>query len=178
MSNNRPVRIALSGKSGCGNTTTSEKLAQRLGVQLINYTFRNLAEDEGMSFDELCQLAETDPQWDYLVDKRQIERANSAPSILGSRLAIWLWKEADLRVYLDAPNEVRGARIQKREGGDLAQVMEKTRRRDERDHNRYQRLYNIDNNNYAFADLIIDTSKHTPDEIVEIIVQKYLDKVR
>jgi cytidylate kinase len=30
------LRIAVSGKSGCGNTTVSRLLSQRLGIRLIN----------------------------------------------------------------------------------------------------------------------------------------------
>ena len=45
----KELRIAISGKSGCGNTTVSTMLAQRLGIKLINYTFRNLAKDIGFS---------------------------------------------------------------------------------------------------------------------------------
>ena len=35
--------VAISGKSGCGNSTVSRLLSDRLGVQLINYTFRRMA---------------------------------------------------------------------------------------------------------------------------------------
>ena len=39
----RELRIAVSGKSGCGNTTVSSLLARSLGIKLVNYTFRQLA---------------------------------------------------------------------------------------------------------------------------------------
>ena len=42
---NKKLRIAISGLSGCGNTTVSKKLSEMLGVRMINYTFRNLAEE-------------------------------------------------------------------------------------------------------------------------------------
>lgn len=164
------IKIAVSGKSGCGNSSVSGQLAQRLGVILVNYTFHNMADEEGIPFDELCLMAEKDTKWDYLVDERQIARANAQPCVLGSRLAIWLWKQAELRVYLDAPLEVRASRILKREGGELSTVLEKTRRRDERDHARYQRLYGIDNNAFSFADLVIDTSDKGIEQIVALVL--------
>ena len=52
------VRIAVSGKSGCGNTTVSRLLAERLGVRLINYTFHDMAKERGIPFEQLCLLAE------------------------------------------------------------------------------------------------------------------------
>ncbi len=52
--------------------------------------------------------------------------------VLGSRLAIWVLKEADLKVYLTASSEVRARRIQVREGGSLEQRLDETMRRDAR----------------------------------------------
>lgn len=160
--------IAVSGKSGCGNTTTSALLAHRLGLQLVNYTFRNLAVDEGLEFEQLRRLAETDDRWDKLVDTRQVEMARRQPSVLASRLAIWMWKDAGLKVYLNAPLEVRAARIHKREAGSLAEKLEATRQRDQADHDRYLKLYGIDNDDWGFADLVIDATL-TPDQIVDRI---------
>ena len=48
--------------------------------------------------------------------------------------------------------------------------------RDEQDSSRYKKLYNIDNNNYSFVDLEIDTSLYNPEEIVEQIITLLLDK--
>lgn len=166
----RPLSIAVSGKSGCGNTTTSALLAHRLGIQLVNYTFRNLAVDEGLEFEELRKLAEVDDKWDKLVDTRQVQMANAHPSVLASRLAIWVWKEAALKVYLDAPLEVRAARVNKREGGSFEEKLEHTRRRDDADHERYQKLYGINNDDWTFADLVIDVSILTPEQIVDRIL--------
>ena len=47
--------MAISGKSGCGNTTVSRLVADRLGLIVINYTFKNLAQDKGMSFEEIAR---------------------------------------------------------------------------------------------------------------------------
>ncbi len=124
-----------------------------------------------MSFDELRRLAEEDSSWDLYVDKRQVQMAREAGScVLGSRLAIWMLPEADLRVYLWAPVEVRAARVQKREGGDYAEVLRLTNERDQLDRERYMKLYSIDNDDYGFTDLIVDTTSRTQQEVAEIIV--------
>jgi CMP/dCMP kinase len=169
------VRIAISGKSGCGNSTVSRLAAARLGLTMINYTFKNVAIERGLTFEEVCRLAETDAYWDHYIDKKQVELAAPGNCVLGSRLAIWLLKDADLRVFLDAPAEVRANRVMKREGGELVEVMRQTAERDLRDHNRYLRLYGINNDDYAFADLVIDTSLYSPDEITDLIVRTMQD---
>ena len=119
MSNNKPFRVAISGKSGCGNTTVTGILAKRLQINMINYTFHNIAEEQGLDFEELCRMAEKDPKWDYFVDENQVKLAMEGSSVLGSRLAIWMLKEADLKVFLTASPKTRAERIQHRRGGPL-----------------------------------------------------------
>jgi cytidylate kinase len=118
-------------------------------------------------------LAEVDDRWDKLVDNRQVEKANSHPSVLASRLAIWVWQQARFKVYLNAPLDVRAGRVQKREGGNLAEIREATRARDAADHARYLRLYGIDNDQFTFADLVIDVSALGPEAIVDQILTAY-----
>ena len=38
------MRIAISSKSGCGNTTVTTLVSEKLNYQMINFTFRHLAE--------------------------------------------------------------------------------------------------------------------------------------
>ncbi len=166
------IKIAISGKSGCGNSTASRMVAERLGLRLVNYTFRALAQEKNLSFEEVRRLAEEDESWDRYLDRRQVELAIEGNCVLGSRLAVWMLKDADLTVYLTASLPVRAARIHKREGGDFDQVMEKTRARDERDRSRYMTLYGIDNNEYGFVDLVIDTENLAAEQVAERIISR------
>jgi len=170
MSNkSNKVRIAISGRSGCGNTTVTRMLSKRFQFKMVNYTFRNIAQEKGIDFHEFCKMAEQDTSWDRYVDEKQVKLAMDDDSILGSRLAIWMLKEADLKIFLTASPEVRASRIHQREGGSFQDRMRETEERDSRDHARYLKLYDIDNNDYAFADLIINTDRMSPEEITEII---------
>ena len=54
---NKEVRIAISGKSGCGNTTVSSLLAKILDITLINYTFRQMAAERNMTLAEVIEAA-------------------------------------------------------------------------------------------------------------------------
>jgi cytidylate kinase len=173
MSNKRGI-IAISGKSGCGNTTVTGLVAEKLGYRVINYTFRTMAEEMGISFEELCALAEKDDAYDLKLDEKQVALAKEGNCVLGSRLAIWMLKEeADLTVFLDASLEVRSERISKREGGSPAEILEKTVARDRRDHERYKRIYGIDNDKYGFADLVIDTAEEDQHAVAERILRAY-----
>lgn len=165
------MRIAVSGKSGCGNTTVSTLLAQKLGYPMINFTFRQMAQERGMDFWDFCALANKDDSIDKELDKRQVEMAMALDNcVLGSRLAIWMLKQADFKVYLLASDEERARRITRREGGTLEERLAQTQNRDAHDSERYQRIYSIDNADTSIADLVVDTQDKTPEEIVDIIV--------
>ncbi|MCP5514152.1 MAG: AAA family ATPase [Spirochaetales bacterium] len=166
------MKIAISGKSGCGNTTVSKKTAAKLGLKFVNYTFRIMAQEKGIAFEELCRLAESDKSFDIMLDEKQRKLASEGNCVLGSRLAIWIIDDADLKVFLDAPTGVRAERIHRREGGSYEEVLKKTIARDKRDSERYKNLYNIDNNDFSFADLVIDTSAFSAEEVADLIVQK------
>jgi len=167
------MKIAISGKSGCGNTTVSRMVADALNLRFINFTFRNLAQEKGLSLNEVLALAATDDAWDREVDTRQTEMAREQGGcVLGSRLAIWMLSEADLKVVLTASPEIRAKRIQGREGNSLEYIAEFTDSRDRQDHDRYLRIYNINNDEYSFADLVIDTDDKSPAEIAKIIISE------
>ena len=168
----KELRIAISGPSGCGNTTVSTLTAKTLNLPCINYTFKNIAKELNISFEEVLRRAQEDFSFDKTVDKKQIELAEAGSCVLGSRLAIWLLKQADLKVYLRASIDVRSKRIQKREGGDIEKIKADTDLRDMEDTRRYKELYGIDNTKYEKADLIIDTDNLAPEKIVEKILDE------
>ncbi len=172
----KELRIAISGKSGCGNTTISTLLSQKLNINMINFTFRSLVDEVGLSLPEIIEKAKTDDTFDVTVDTRQVELAKKESCVLGSRLAIWMLKEADFKVFLLASDEVRAKRIQDREGGNLVDIAVFTRMRDSEDSERYKKLYNINNNDYSFVDLAIDTDLHKPEQIVTIILENLEQK--
>jgi len=170
--------IAISGKSGCGNTTVSGLVSEALGIKLINYTFRTLAAERGMKFESLLEEAQKDFSYDRAVDERQVELARLQDCVVGSRLALWLLKEATLKVYLWASPEVRATRIHNREGRSLQEVMGFTALRDKHDHERYLELYGIDNDDFSGADLTINAEGFSAKKIAAIIVTAFQQKLK
>ena len=164
------ITVAVSGKSGCGNSTVSRIVAGELGLKLINYTFKDLASDMGVSFDRMCLLAEQDSRHDLHLDRTQLKLAVAGNCVLGSRLAIWLLGNADAKVYLYAPLEIRAARISERESTEYERTLDETKNRDRRDRTRYERLYGIDIDRYDHADIVIDATQGDPDALAETIV--------
>jgi len=169
----KDIRIAISGRSGCGNTTISKMVADSLNLRFINFTFRTLAHEHGMDLKEILDLAACDDFWDKEVDTRQVMLAREEGGcVLGSRLAIWMLKEADLKIYLNAHPMIRVERIVKREGGNRDEVAAFTIERDRQDHSRYLNNYGINTDDYSFVNLVINTDDKTPQEITDIIITK------
>jgi cytidylate kinase len=168
--------IAISGKSGCGNTTVSKLVAARLGKEFINYTFRKLAEEQGKTLAEMLALAGKDDSWDRLLDARQVELAHQSDCVIGSRLAMWLLPDAALRVYLKASPEARVGRIHAREGGDRGEIARFTALRDVQDHQRYLETYGIDTDDLSGAHLVIDTERWDAEQIAKLIAEAYLGR--
>ncbi len=167
----KDIKIAISGKSGCGNTTVTGLVAEKLGLKMINYTFRQMADEMGIPFEELHAMTRDDFSYDRKLDNRNVELAMEGNCVYGSRLAIWMLKEADLKIYLTASDEVRASRIHNREGGDSQAIADFTKKRDQNDSERYRQIYDIDNNDFAFADLIINVDRFNQYQVADIIIK-------
>jgi len=177
--------IAISGQSGCGNTTVTDLLEQAHGLRKINFTLRNLASEKNVSFHELCARAAIDPSLDLELDHKIIELLNETKEnqVVGSRLAIWFddprittklgitsveLPRIDLKVWLYASFEVRAARthaIKPKE------PPEYTQKRDAEDRQRYLRAYGIDVLEHSQANLVIDTEKFNAKDVVALIAE-------
>ena len=169
--------IAISGKSGCGNTTLSNLIAGTFDMKLVNYTFRSLALDRGISLEDVMEMAAESDEIDRFIDTRQLDLAKGGSSVLASRLAIWLKKDAVLKVYLRADFRVRAERIGQRENWSMEKSLAHTEKRDKEDHQRYVDIYGIDNDAYQFADLILDTSTFDPKQLLEVVIGRLQEKI-
>lgn len=167
------MRIAISGHSGCGNTTATTNVGTELGLKIVNYTFRDLARDLNMSFEDIHKEASSNLIYDYLTDLTLIRNALANQNIvIGTRLAAWLM-DAELRVWLHAPLETRAKRISMRKNEQSAgyeQILYKTLKRDEQNRKRYLRLYGLDIDDHSDFDVTINTEKLTASQVSGLIV--------
>jgi len=166
------MKIAISGLSGCGNSTACKNVAAALGIKILNYTLRDTARELGITLDEIQKLAEKDAYYDYLVDKKQIELSEEEENfVIGSRLAGWVIENTDLRVWLTASPEVRAQRIAKREGISFEKALDHLKKRDEQNSERYKKYYGVDVNDLGGYDLILNTEYLTPEQVASAIVE-------
>jgi cytidylate kinase len=188
--------VTVSGPPGCGATTLTEGLADALncGYVVGGDIFRDLAAERDLSLQQLIAKAEEDDTIDRALDRRlrriaeQWGAANKA-FVLESRLAGWLaGNRADLRIWLDAPEEIRIERLSdyevsyeierpaEREDANLEHLDDEgeigplLRVREVSEAGRYESYYGIDVEDQSFYDLSINTGRWDADTVLEIVL--------
>ncbi|MEZ3114997.1 (d)CMP kinase [Halobaculum sp. MBLA0147] len=167
--------VTISGPPGSGKSTTAARIAEEFGFDHVSGgdTFREMAAERGLSPVEFNELAEDDDQIDRDLDRRLREHAVEGEQlVLESRLAGWLAGEhADLRIWLDAPLDVRVERITDREEKDFAVAREETRRREESEAKRYAEYYDIDIGDRSIYDLVVNTGRWSEETVPDLLIR-------
>ena len=98
--------------------------------------------------------------------------SNESPEIVESRLSGW-WAHKNnlncLRVWVNVSEEERARRIQKREGGDLVKCLQKSKKRQKDDMERYSDLYDINLDDMSPYNLIIDADEKGELEVYQAV---------
>ena len=166
--------ITIGGLAGTGTTTLAEVLSERLDVPYISAgsIFREMAAEHGMSVLEFSEFAEGNDDIDKEIDKRQAEKAKSAENlIIEGRLSAFFVENADLKICLMTPFDVRSKRIAQREDKSVEVAKSEIITREKSEALRYMEIHNIDISNMEIYDLIINTDSFDPQSISEIIIQ-------
>lgn len=165
--------VTISGPPGSGTTTLSRALAEALEVEWVSGgdIFRELADDLGVTLTQLSARADESPTIDRLIDGR-VRRiaeewgASNKGLVLTARLAGWVaGNRADLRVWLDAPPEIRIKRLRERE-----EMESELRIQEVTEAGRFESYYGIDISDRSFYDLRVNTARWSPDAVLEIVL--------
>jgi len=166
--------ITVSGPAGSGKSTLAASLADALDYDHVSGgdIFRSLAEERGMTPLELNKQAEEDDAIDRDLDRRLRDIARDRDDlVLESRLAGWMAGEhADLKLWLDAPLDVRAERISQRENKPVEQARTETKERAESEAHRYQEYYGIDIEDLSIYDLAINTARWSPQGMLSVVL--------
>jgi cytidylate kinase len=172
--------VTVSGPPGSGKSTVASGLADALGYRHVSGgdIFRGLADERGLSLAEFNERAEEDDSIDRELDQRLRDHARDGDDlVLESRLSGWMAGEyADLKIWLDAPLDVRADRIAEREGKSVERAREETVEREASEKLRYEEYYGIDFESLDIYDLALNTARWSPDAtlgFVSSIVEAY-----
>ena len=173
--------ITISGKAGSGKSTVAKLVAKKL--KLKHYSsgdfMREIAKEHNMTLLELSALAEKEKWVDKALDDRQISLGKIKDNfIIDGRLS-WHFIPNSIKIYLDVTPEIAAKRIygdkknenRKNEGfTSQNDIIQKIKERTNSEKKRYKKYYNLDYHSKKHYDLVIDTSKITPEKVVEKII--------
>jgi len=178
--------ITISGKPGSGKSSTADKVAELLGYTRYSSgdMVRNILSREGMTLAEYNEKADEDHSLDTKVDEYLRSLRNKKDVIIDSRLGFY-WLPESFKVYLDLDIQVATVRIFKdavnnnmriksgETASSLDEVTKQVKNRMESERRRFKEMYGIDPYNSEHFDLVIDTSRHTPQTVALAVYDSY-----
>jgi cytidylate kinase len=177
--------ITLSGKPGSGKSSTADRVAELLGYTRYSAgdLVRSLIRKKGITLDEFNRMASEDHQIDYEIDEELRELRRQKDIVIDSRLGFY-WIPESFKVYLDLDIDVATARIFKdsvnnelRDYSDGSSSIQEVQRqvlsRVENEKRRFKSLYGVNPYSNANFDLIINTSRHTPQTVAITVFDTY-----
>lgn len=166
--------VVINGDLGSGKSTVSRLLAERLGIRRISVgdLYREMARQRDMTALQLNLHAELDDKIDHYVDQLQADIAMSGePLVVDSRLAWFFFRDA-LKVHLVTDPTVAAHRVMGRPADDVeryASVDEARPRlaeRSESERVRFIHRYGVDKTRLRNYNVVCDSTRATPEEIV------------
>jgi len=172
---NPGLLITVSGPPGSGTTTAAQRVADRLGLELVpgGEVFRALAAERNMSLPEFGLYVADNPEVDVELDGRLARRAHGGGAVLESRLAGWIAHNEGLAavvVWIDCDPWIRAQRVAMREGVSVEQALADNEERQRVERGRYLALYGVDLSDLSIYELVLDSGELRPPQLADRIV--------
>ncbi|GAB3060307.1 AAA family ATPase [Micromonospora schwarzwaldensis] len=173
--------IVFNGDLGSGKSTVSVEIAKRLRLRRVSVgdLYRQMAQERQMTALQLNLHAELDQAVDGYVDQLQRDIAASGESlVMDSRLAWHFFTDA-LKVHMITEPTEAARRVLARPSGpaesytSLEEARAKLRERSESERNRFIVRYGVDKARLRNYDLVCDTTRATPEQVIAHVVDVY-----
>jgi len=178
--------ITISGKPGSGKSSTADKVAELLGYSRYSSgdMVRNLLSREGLTLAEYNIQATDDHTLDEKIDQMLRGLRDKKDIVIDSRLGFY-WLPESFKVYLDLDMQIATVRVFKdamnnnmrTKAGEMADsldtVAKQVQARMENEQRRFKDMYGVDPYNQEHYDLVIDTSRHSPQTVALTIFDTY-----
>jgi cytidylate kinase len=175
--------LTLTGVPGAGKSTIASMIAKKLNIPWysIGDLRGKMANEKGITIDELNTIGETQPFSDNEVDAYQKKLGREQDNfILDGRLS-WHFVPQSFKIFLDVDEDEaarrifeaskQGLRKDERSYQSAQEVNESIRARLASDQKRYKQYYDVDYLDRSNYDLVIDTTSLNPAQIINQILQ-------
>jgi cytidylate kinase len=164
--------VTIGGEVASGKTTLARELARRLGFRHISAgaIMREMAAERGISIIELSEYAESHPEVDREIDRRQKKLASCGDCVVEGRISAY-FIPADFKIWLKADLFERPCRARGRGDRD-ENIINAIRLREASEKKRYKKYYNINLSDLSIYNLVLDTTKLTIKEMVDIVEEE------
>ena len=174
--------ISIAGELASGKGAVSSVLTEKLnyGIYRNGEYFRKLAKEHNMDVTSFNKYVEKHPEIDLQIEKSASEYAETHDKfVIDARLG-WYAVPESFKVYLTVDiNEAarRAFNDEKRKDTESFSTIEEQKedmiKRYKLENERYFNLYNVRKEDKSNYDLVLDTTNNTPEEIADIIIEKY-----
>jgi len=166
------LTITVSGNSGSGKSLGAKSIAKVFNLKHVKAgeILRELAKMKKISVVKMSEIRE--PEIDYKMDKRSLKLAMEGNVVLDARLSGWVagnW--ADVKIFYECSLDVKAKRVAKRDNISVEEALERLKKRDEQDHEKYQKLYSVDSFDKSIYDIIINNEKLSLEEAKTVPVK-------
>ena len=179
--------ITISGTPGSGKSTVGKILAERLGFKryYMGGMRREAAKKAGMTLAEFNKLGEKDFSTDKFVDDLLVKIGKEEDNLVVEGRTAFYFIPKSIKVFLSVDLKEGARRIfeEKKKSNErnedatksVNEELKQVKERMESDRRRYGKYYGFDSYDEKNYDLVIDTTRISPQQAVEKIL-KFIQK--
>ncbi len=178
----RKIVICISGLAGSGKSTAARRIAKHYGLKLYSGgdALKAVASEMGYGVSKrgwwetesgirFLEERLKNLDIDRRVDEKMMEWAREGNVVLDSWTIPWLLREG-FKIWLEASEEVRAARIAKRDGISFEEALRRMREREVKTKEIYWRLYGFRlGEDFEPFHVILDVNNLDEDEVFEAL---------
>lgn len=178
------MHISITGRLGSGKSTVAKLIAANYGFEIYSTgnIIRTLAAEKGLSALQMNEEMQRTPNIDLELDSTttRISKERAGDKLLFDSRMAWHFAVRSFKVYLYVDTEVAARRVLRdttrgavESYSSLEEAVNELSGRMNNEHERYMKLYHVDNFDFNNFDLVIDTAHRSPEEICALIMREF-----